>query len=109
MDTHPDFFLENMQANIAHGGVSWDMVVTLANPGDPIADPSQLWTGSHTEITVGRFTATAAMAEADGQCDGINFDPTVLSDGFSVSEDPMLEVRSQIYALGAGQRLSEKD
>ncbi|KIC21532.1 catalase [Leisingera sp. ANG-Vp] len=109
VETHPDFFLENMQANIAGGGVSWDMVITLANPGDAIADPSVQWTGDHTEIVAARFTATAAMSEADGRCDAINFDPTVLSDGFEPSEDPMLEVRSLIYAHGVGKRLSEQD
>ena len=109
VDTHPDFFLPNMQANIAGGGVSWDMVVTLANPGDPVADPSQQWTGDHTSIVAARFTATSAMAERDGRCDELNFDPTVLSDGFAPSEDPMLEVRSLIYAHGVGKRLSEKE
>ncbi|MFD1159913.1 catalase [Roseovarius aestuarii] len=109
VDTHPDFFLDNMQANIAQGTVSWDMVVTLANPGDPVADPSAQWTGDHTEIVAARFTANAAMSEEDGQCDAINFDPTVLSNGFEPSEDPMLQVRSMIYAHGVGKRLSEKE
>jgi len=108
VDTHPDFFLQNMQANIENGEVSWDMVVTLANPGDSIEDPSQQWTGEHTSITAARFTASAAMSESEGSCDRINFDPTVLSDGFEISEDPMLKVRSMIYALGVGKRLSEK-
>lgn len=108
-ETHPDFFLENMQKNIANGGVSWDMVVTLANPDDVVADPSVQWTGDHTEIVAARFTAKAAMAESDGQCDALNFDPMVLSDGFAPSEDPMLQVRSMIYAHGVGQRLSEKE
>ena len=107
--TNPDFFLENMQTNIANGGVSWDMVVTLANPGDPIADPSAQWTGDHKEIIAARFTAEKAMAETDGRCDALNFDPMVLTEGFAPSEDPMLEVRSMIYALGVGKRLSEKE
>ena len=108
VETHPDFFMENIQANIARGGVSWDMVVTLANDDDPISDPSQQWTGEHTEIVAARFVAKEAMSEADGRCDEINFDPLVLSAGFAPSADPMLEVRSLIYALGAGARLFEK-
>jgi len=108
VDTHPNFFLENMQSNISKGGVSWDMVITLANPGDAVVDPSKQWTGDHKEITAARFTVTNAMSETDGRCDAINFDPTVLSEGFAVSEDPMLKVRSMIYALGVGKRLSKK-
>ncbi|MEP4039242.1 catalase [Pseudophaeobacter sp.] len=107
--THPNFFLENIQANIANGGVSWDMVITLANPGDVVDDPSVQWTGTHTEIVAARFTAKTAMAENDGQCDEINYDPLILSQGFAPSGDPMLEARSQIYAHGISQRLSEKE
>ncbi|WP_425082628.1 catalase [Ruegeria arenilitoris] len=109
VDTHPDFFIENMQANIANGGVSWDMVIVLANADDNVEDPSVQWTGDHTEIVAARFTANAAMTEADGQCDEINFDPLILSDGFAPSNDPMLKARSLIYAHGVGKRLSEKE
>lgn len=109
VETDPNFFLENMQANIAKSGVAWDMVVTLANPDDPVADPSAQWTGDHKEIVAARFTVNRAMAESKGRCDELNFDPTVLTDGFEPSEDPMLEVRSMIYALGVGKRLSEKE
>ncbi|WOR15231.1 catalase [Hyphomonas sp. FCG-A18] len=109
VDTHADFFLENMQKNINEGSVSWDMIVTLANPDDAILDPSKQWSGDHVTITAGRFTAQNAMPESDGQCDRLNFDPMVLSEGFAPSEDPMLRARSMIYALGAVKRLSEKD
>jgi len=109
VDTHPNFFLENMQTNIANGGVSWDMVVTLANSDDSINDPSAHWAGDHKTITAARFTAQKAMPESDGQCDRLNFDPLVLSEGFAPSNDPMLKVRSMIYAFGAVKRLSEKE
>ena len=109
VDTHPDFFIENMQANIASVGVSWDMVIVLANTDDDVEDPSVQWTGDHTEIVAARFTANAAMAEADGRCDEINFDPLILSEGFAPSNDPMLQARSLIYAHGVGKRLSEKE
>ncbi|MEO1110473.1 MAG: catalase [Pseudomonadota bacterium] len=109
VDIHPDFFIENMQANIASGGVSWDMVIVLANADDDVEDPSVQWIGDHTEIVAARFTANAAMAEADGRCDEINFDPLILSEGFAPSNDPMLQARSLIYAHGVGKRLSEKE
>lgn len=109
VETHPDFFLENMQANIADGGVSWDMEVTLANPDDAVIDPSVQWTGDHRKIVAARFTAQTAMSESDGRCDELNFDPTVLSDGFAPTQDPMIQVRSMIYAIGVGKRLSERD
>lgn len=109
VETHPDFFLENMQENIGNPGVSWDMEITIANPGDSVTDPSVQWTGEHNRIVAARFTALRAMPENEGQCDSLNFDPTILSAGFAPSEDPMLQVRSMIYSFGTAKRLSEKD
>ncbi len=109
LEPKEDFLLENMKANLASGGVSWDMVITLANEDDAIDNPSVLWTGDHARITVARLTVKAAMTESDGQCDEINYDPLVLTDGVEPSEDPLLEARSLIYAIGVGKRLSEKE
>lgn len=109
LEPQQDFFLENIQKNLLKGEVAWDMVITLANPEDPVNNPAVLWQGEHTQITAAKFVVTSAMAETDGRCDEINYDPTILSEGFEPSEDRMLEARSLIYAIGASKRLSEKD
>ncbi len=85
------------------------MVITIANPGDPVNNPAVQWRGDHKRINAGKFVVTSAMTETDGRCDAINYDPTVLSQGFEPSEDRMLEARSLIYAIGVGKRLSEKE
>jgi len=103
-----NFLKENMNANLAAGSVSWDMIVTIANPGDDPDNAAIRWTGEHKEITAARLTVTSTASEADGECDAMNFDPTVLSDGFELSDDPILAARSAIYAHGVGVRLGEK-
>ncbi|MCV0425193.1 MAG: catalase [Roseibium sp.] len=109
LEPRQDFFLQNIQANLQAGEVAWNMIVTIANPDDPVNNPAALWTGEHHQITAAKFVVMSATTEADGQCDAINYDPLVLSDGFAPSEDRMLEARSLIYAIGVGKRLSEKD
>ena len=109
LEPRQDFFLQNIEANLKSGEVAWNMVVTFANSDDPVNNPAALWTGDHKQINAARFVVTSAMSEADGRCDGINYDPLVLSEGFAPSEDPMLEARSLIYAIGVGKRLSEKE
>lgn len=108
LEPEQNFFFENMQANLANGTVAWDMVVTLANKGDAIDNPAIQWVGDHTKLTAATLEVEAMAREADGACDQISFDPTVLSDGFEPSEDRMLEARSIIYTLTVGRRLSEK-
>ncbi|WP_120498963.1 catalase [Roseovarius sp. EL26] len=109
VETNSDFLMDNMNANLTNGTVSWDMVVTIANDNDDPNNAAIRWEGEHTRITATRLTVTSTSTEADGECDAVNFDPTVLSDGFVVTDDPILEARSQIYAHGIGVRLSEKE
>ena len=108
LEPTPDFLGDNLKANLAAGPVSWDMVVIFANPDDDILNPAIMWTGEHKQITAAKLTVISTSSETEGACDPVNFDPTLVSDGFEPSEDPMLEARSIIYAIGAGKRLSEK-
>lgn len=108
MEPRENFFLDNIQANLAKGEVSWDMVISLAAEGDDINNPAVKWSDDNTKIVAAKLKVTAAVAEADGTCDEVNFDPTVLSEGFEPSEDPMLQARAAIYALGVSKRVSEK-
>lgn len=103
-----NFLMDNMNANLASGEVSWDMVVTIANAEDDPDNAALRWTGDHTQIVAARLTVLSTATEADGDCDAMNYDPTILSDGFEVSDDPILEARAQIYAHGVGVRLGEK-
>jgi len=108
LDPSENFFFENINENLSRGQVAWDMVITIANPQDDILNPAKMWEGDHKTIVAAKLVVTDAQRETDGDCDEMNFDPLVLSDGFEPSEDQMLEARSAIYALGAGTRLSEK-
>lgn len=107
LDTSQTFFFENMQANLSKGEVAWDMIVRIAKPGDDILNPASLWEGDHLQITAAKLVVEAALHEEDSTCGEMNFDPLLLSDGFEPTEDPMLEARSAVYAIGVSRRLSE--
>ncbi|MCR9087821.1 MAG: catalase [Rhodobacteraceae bacterium] len=107
LETSPSFFLEKIRENLSRGEVAWDMVVTIANPADDILNPATPWEGDHTQFTAARLVVENAMQEEDSTCGEMNFDPLVLSDGFEPTEDPMLEARSAVYAIGVSRRLSE--
>ena len=103
-----DFFFENLQDNLKRHGVSWDMVITLANPGDEIDNAAIQWQGEHRRIVAARLTVEAISRDEAGPCDAINFDPLVLSTGFAPSNDPLLQARRAAYAVSFGRRLSEQ-
>ena len=58
-------------------------------------------------IDAGTITITAVQTEEAGNARDINFDPTVLPDGITVSDDPLLAARSAVYARSFTRRAEE--
>ena len=108
LEPKQDFFFENMQENLASGEIAWDLVVILANPDDAVDNAAIPWTGNRKTIKAATLKVVSISSEDAGQCDTINYDPSVLSAGFEPSGDPLLAARSISYAISAGKRLSEK-
>jgi catalase len=103
----PDFLAPEITQRVASGPVRWTMTVTVANPGDPTADPSKAWPDDRRTIEVGTLTVQQIEAEADGPCRDINFDPTVLPTGIRTSDDPFPAARSAAYSKSYNRRTAE--
>ncbi len=103
----PDFLEQEIAQRVAGAAQRWTMVVTIANPGDPTADPSKAWPEDRRAVDVGTLVALKVEAERDGPCRDINFDPTVLPTGIQVSDDPFPAARSAAYARSYDLRTAE--
>ncbi|MGO9428867.1 catalase family peroxidase [Rhodoblastus sp.] len=101
-------FLEQEIAERVRGGpLRWTMVVTVADPDDPTADPSRAWPEGRRTVDVGTLTVQQIQPERDGPCRDINFDPTVLPNGIRTSDDPFPAARSSVYAKSFDRRTAE--
>ena len=103
----PDFLEQEITERIRGGPARWTMQVTVANPGDQTADPTQAWPEDRRTIEVGTLIVQQIEAEADGPCRDINFDPTILPSGIRTSDDPFPAARSAAYARSYDLRTSE--
>jgi catalase len=103
----PDFLEQEIVERVHSGPQHWTMTVTVANPGDPTADPSKAWPDDRRTIEVGTLTVQQIEAEADGPCRDINFDPTILPTGMRTSDDPFPAARSAAYAKSFDRRTAE--
>src|ERR1700730_3486449 len=103
----PDFLEQEIAQRVAGAPQRWAMVVTVADPGDPIADPSKAWPTDRRTVEVGTLVAQKVEAERDGPCREINFDPTVLPTGIQVSDDPFPAARSAAYMKSYDLRTAE--
>jgi catalase len=103
----PNFLEQEIAERVRGGPLRWTMVVTVANPGDPTADPSKAWPEDRRTIEVGTLTVQQIQPERDGPCRDINFDPTVLPTGIRTSDDPFPAARSAVYAKSFDRRTAE--
>jgi catalase len=103
----PDFLEQEISERVRGGPQRWTMMVIVANPGDPTADPTKAWPEDRRNIEVGTLTVLEIEPEADGPCRDINFDPTVLPTGMRTSDDPFPAARSSAYAKSYDRRTAE--
>jgi catalase len=103
----PNFLEQEITERVRSGPQRWTMVVSVANPGDPTADPSKAWPEDRRAVEVGTLTVQQIEPEPDGPCRDINFDPTVLPSGMRTSDDPFPAARSAAYARSYDLRTAE--
>jgi catalase len=103
-------FLEQEITERVHGAPQrWSLILTIANPGDPTADPSKAWPEDRRALEVGTLVVQQIEPEREGPCRDINFDPTVLPPGMRTSDDPFPAARSAAYMKSYDRRTAEAD
>ena len=105
----PDYLEQEIAQRVASAPQRWTMAVTIANSGDPTADPTKAWPQDRRAVEVGTLVVQKIEAERDGPCRDINFDPTVLPTGIQTSDDPFPAARSAAYMKSYDLRTSEAE
>jgi catalase len=103
----PDFLEQEIRERVKSGPVRWTLVIKVAEPGDPTADPSQEWPQSRRAVDVGTLSVQNIEPEASGPCRDINYDPTLLPTGMGTSDDPFPAARSSAYRRSYDLRTAE--
>ncbi len=104
----PDEFLaEELRRRVAGGPVVFDFKFQIAEAGDPVDDPTQVWPAARRIVPAGQLVITQVEAGAGGACERITFNPTALPKGIDASSDPVLRARAAPYALSLGRRIGE--
>jgi catalase len=97
-----DYLREELDARLADGTVRFELEVQVAGPGDDPHDPSSVWPEDRDRIVVGTLEVTAPSEEGDEHV----FDPTRVTDGIELSDDPVLRFRAQAYSVSYERRSS---
>jgi len=93
---------DELRERLAEGPVRFDLHVQIAQDGDNSADPSAQWPATRQDVTVGTVELTEIVPESGV----LVFDPTALTDGIELSDDPVLRFRSAAYSVSIDHRLA---
>lgn len=99
----PKFLADTLAQQLKDETVSFTIMATLGEADDSDIDPSQQWPSERPQVELGTVTVKTSGGDA---CKNTNYDPNVISTGFTPSEDPVLKMRSVAYAISFGKRLS---
>jgi catalase len=99
-----DYLQEEIRERVGLGPVRFTLEVQIATPGDPIDDPSAAWPKGRRRVQVGRLEMTALETERETDGDVLVFDPTRVTDGIELSEDPVLRFRRSAYSESVARR-----
>ncbi|MDC8012073.1 catalase family peroxidase [Tahibacter soli] len=102
-----DFLADDLNARLIAAPLAWDMVLTIAAPGDAVNDASQAWPDDRERVVAGTLELTRAEPQASGRCRDVNYDPLILPTGIAGSDDPILAARSAVYSQSFNRRERE--
>jgi catalase len=101
----PDYLQQELRERLEKGPVQFSLMLQLAAEGDPVDDPAAVWPEDRETVAAGtlKVTQPQPMDEANAP---LVFDPTRLTDGIEVSNDPVLQFRTRVYSVSAARRAS---
>ena len=102
------FLDEDITKRAEAGPLKWEMVLTIGQAGDEEINPTVYWPKDRKAVKAGILTITKAYAQKGADCEKINFDPLVMSDGVAPTADPVLNFRSSAYAASYARRLTNQ-
>jgi catalase len=102
-----NLLFDGLIASIQQHPLQWQLVITVAQPGDPTDNATIQWPDGREQVEVGTLTLDSVESDDTSPARDINFDPLVLPAGMAPSGDPLLSARSAIYSQSFTRRAGE--
>jgi catalase len=99
-----NYLFDDLQKRMARGPVVFTLYAQLASPGDQTNDGSIVWPGDRKRVTLGVIRLTKVEPNQEELQRSLQFNPTFLVSGVELSDDPLVPLRSAVYALSVAHR-----
>ena len=102
----PDYLRDELAARLEDPPAVFHINVEVAAPDDPVDDPTAVWPSGRAIVELGRLDITGLAFDRDHDGDVLVFDPTRVTDGIQVTDDPILLARPGAYSVSVARRTS---
>jgi catalase len=100
----PQYLFEDLPRRLARGPVRFRLMAQMANPGDQTSDGSIVWPDDRKVVELGTLALTAIAPDNEKLQRELMYNPIFLTSGIQLSDDPMISLRSAVYALSVAHR-----
>ena len=99
-----DYLQKEIMERLEEGPAGFRLVLQLAEQGDPVDDPTAAWPADRETVEVGRLEVTGPETDREREGDVLVFDPSRVTDGIELSDDPILNFRPRAYSVSIERR-----
>jgi catalase len=101
-----NYLREEIRYRLEREPVRFTLELQVAAHGDNVDDPSAVWPRDRERVRAGTLELTELDTEREQGNDVLVFDPTRVTDGIELSEDPVLLFRTQAYSESVARRMA---
>jgi catalase len=101
-----DYLQQEIRERLSKGPVRFTLELQIAQAGDDVNDPSAVWPRERERLAAGTLELTELDTERETGGDVLVFDPTRVTDGIELSDDPVLNFRHLSYTESVARRMN---
>jgi catalase len=105
----PDFLRDELAERLAQGPAVFYVRLQLADGDDPVDDPTEQWPEDREVVELARLEVTGLASDRERGGDVLVFDPTRVTDGILLTDDPILHARTGAYSVSVARRTAAAD
>jgi catalase len=105
------YLFDETPKRLESGPIEFKLLAQIAEEGDITDNATEIWPEERKIVELGRIKIEKALSDEESlkQQKHIIFDPIPRVEGVDVSDDPLLEVRANVYLISGKQRREAKD
>ncbi len=100
----PSYLFEELEERLRRAPVVFNLVLQLAEDGDPTDDPNAPWPDDRPRVCIGQLEVIRPTTVEEIGDPVMMHDPTRVTDGIEVSDDPVLAARRGVYEVSVAHR-----